>query len=108
MANYTSQRDGATIAFASTVPGSIMPVDLKQMPNGLMIQKGAFLCAEDSVETSVAFNKKFGAGLFGGEGFILQKAIGNGNVFLEVDGDPIERDFAQRLIPFMPTSNNSH
>jgi len=81
----------AVIAFASTVPGSIIPIDMSTMPNGFVLQKGAFLCAEDNIETSVAFTKKFGAGLFGGEGFILQKAEGKGMLFLEVDGDPIEK-----------------
>lgn len=91
MANYTADVDGATIGFGSTVPGSVMPIDLSKLPDGIMIQKGAFLCAEDSVETKVAFTKKFSAGLFGGEGFVLQKATGSGNLFLEVDGDIIEK-----------------
>ena len=94
MANYTAETDGAMVAFASTVPGNVMPVDLSKMPSGLMMQKGAFLCAEDSVQTSVAFTKRFSAGVFGGEGFILQKAEGNGHVFLEVDGDGIQKDLA--------------
>ena len=94
MANYTSERDGATVAFGTTVPGNIMPVDLSQMPNGITVQKGSFLCAEDGVETSVAFSKKFSAGIFGGEGFILQKATGQGILFLEIDGDYIEKTLA--------------
>ena len=76
MANYTAERDDALVAFASTVPGAIVPVDMANHPNGFIMQKGAFLCAENSVSTEVAFSKKFGAGLFGGEGFILQKAKG--------------------------------
>ncbi len=91
MANYTAEVDGAMVAFATTVPGNVIPVDLRQMPNGMILQKNAFLCAEDSVETSVVFTKRISAGLVGGEGFILQKAVGNGMVFLEVDGDPIEK-----------------
>ncbi len=91
MANYTAQVDGATIAFASTVPGSIIPMNLAQMPQGLMIQKGSFLCAQNSINTKVAFTKRFGAGLFGGEGFILQQAFGQGMIFLEIDGDMIEK-----------------
>lgn len=92
MANYTAQLDGAIVAFASTVPGSIIPVDLSQMPGGLIIQKGSFLCAQSSVETSIEFTKRFSTGLFGGEGFILQRAQGNGMLFLEIDGDTIEKD----------------
>lgn len=105
MANYTAQRDGATIAFAATVPGNVIPVDLSQMPQGLMMQKGAFLCAEDSVQTQVAFTKRFSAGLFGGEGFILQKAEGNGKVFLEVDGDTIEKELQPGEVLKVDTGN---
>ena len=105
MANYTAQKDGAMVAFASTVPGNVMPVDLSKMPSGLMIQKGAFLCAEDDVQTSVAFTKKFSAGLFGGEGFILQKAEGKGHLFLEVDGDAIQKDLAPGEVLKVDTGN---
>ena len=86
MANYTAEKDDAIIAFASTVPGNVMPVDLRNMPEGIILQKGAFLCAQDMVETSVSFTKKISAGFFGGEGFVLQKAKGKGFVFLEIDG----------------------
>lgn len=91
MANYTAEVDRAMVAFATTVPGNVIPMDLRQMPNGMILQKNAFLCAEDSVETSVVFTKRISAGLVGGEGFILQKAVGNGMLFLEVDGDPVEK-----------------
>ena len=90
MANYTAQKDGAMVAFASTVPGGIIDLDLATLPGGMMIQKGAFLCAESNVETSVAFTKKFSAGLFGGEGFVLQKVSGQGVAFAEFDGHVVE------------------
>lgn len=105
MANYTAQKDGAMIAFAATVPGNVVPIDLSQMSQGLMMQKGAFLCAENSIETKVAFTKKFSAGLFGGEGFILQKAQGNGKLFLEVDGDTIEKELQPGEILKVDTGN---
>lgn len=105
MANYTAEKDGAMVAFASTVPGAVVPVDLSKMPNGIILQKGAFLCAEDSVNTSISFTKKLGAGFFGGEGFILQKAEGNGMLFLEVDGDIIEKDLAAGEILKVDTGN---
>ena len=105
MANYTAQIDGAVVAFASTVPGNIVPVDLAQMPNGLIVQKGSFLCAQDSVETSVEFTKRFSAGVFGGEGFILQRAQGNGMLFLEIDGDTIEKDLMPGEILKVDTGN---
>ena len=105
MANYTSETDGAMVAFATTVPGALVPIDLRNMPNGLIMQKGAFLCAEQSVETSIAFTKKFSAGFFGGEGFILQKAKGNGIVFLEVDGDVIEKELGPGEVLKVDTGN---
>ena len=105
MANYTAETDGAMVAFATTVPGALVPVDLRNVPNGLIMQKGAFLCAEQSVETSIAFTKKFSAGFFGGEGFILQKAKGNGMVFLEVDGDVIEQELAPGEVLKVDTGN---
>ena len=89
MAHYTAEVDGAKIAFSATIPGSIVPVNMDGLPEGLIIQKGSFLCAENTVSTQVTFTKKFSSGLFGGEGFILQKATGTGLLFLEVDGDMI-------------------
>ena len=105
MANYTAQKDGATVAFAATVPGSIISFDLSKYPGGLTFQKGSFLAAESNVETSITFTKRFSAGLFGGEGFILQKGIGNGHLFLEVDGDPIEKELAQGEVLKVDTGN---
>lgn len=105
MANYTAQKDGAVIAFASTVPGNIIHVDLSEMPAGMILQKGAFLCAEQTVNTSVTFSKRFSAGLFGGEGFILQKATGNGKLFMEIDGDSIEKELAPGEILKVDTGN---
>ena len=105
MANYTANKDGAKVAFASTVPGSVIPIDLSQNPGGYILQKGAFLCAEQNVDTSIAFTKKISAGLFGGEGFILQKATGNGKVFLEVDGDAIEKELAPGEVLKVDTGN---
>lgn len=105
MANYTATKDGAKVAFASTVPGSVIPIDLSQYSGGYILQKGAFLCAEQNVNTSIAFNKKISAGLFGGEGFILQKATGNGHVFLEVDGDAIEKELAAGEVLKVDTGN---
>ena len=105
MANYTAQKDGAVVAFASTVPGNIIPIDLSTKPAGMMLQKGAFLCAEQNVNTSVAFSKRFSAGLFGGEGFILQKATGNGKLFIEIDGDSIEKQLAPGEVLKVDTGN---
>ena len=103
MANYTAEKDGAKIAFGATVPGSIVPVDLS---NGEMIvQKGSFLCAQQSVDLKATFTKKLTAGLFGGEGFILQRLYGSGMAFLEVDGDKVERDLAPGEVLKVDTGN---
>lgn len=90
MANYTATNDNQKIAFAASVPGSIIPIDLSTLSQGIMLQKKAFLCAEQTVTTKVAFTKRLSAGFFGGEGFILQHAQGTGKLFVEVDGDAIE------------------
>ena len=105
MANYTAQKDGSTVAFATTIPGNVVPFDLSKYPNGLTFQKGSFLCAQDSIETSITFSKRFSSGLFGGEGFILQKATGNGMLFLEVDGDPIVKELAAGEVLKVDTGN---
>ncbi|MDD7517629.1 TIGR00266 family protein [Ruminococcus flavefaciens] len=89
MANYTAEMPGAKVAFGSTVPGSVVPVNISQ--GGLICQKGSFLCAEQTVDLKAVFTKKFMSGLFGGEGFILQHLFGQGMAFLEVDGDMVER-----------------
>ena len=104
MNTYTSNVDGAKIAFATTVPGDVIPINLNEH-NGFTIQKNSFLCAEPNVEMSIALTKKFSAGLFGGEGFILQKAQGSGMLFLEVDGDPIERVLAPGEVLKVDTGN---
>ena len=104
MNTYTSNVDGAKIAFATTVPGDIIPINVGEH-NGFTIQKSSFLCAEPGVDISIAFTRRFTAGLFGGEGFILQKAQGNGMLFLEVDGDPIEKVLAPGEVLKVDTGN---
>lgn len=88
---FTAESDNEQIGFSSCTPGKIMPIRLNG-ENSIIGQKNAFLAAEESVDVDVYFRKKLGAGLFGGEGFILQKFSGNGMVFLEIDGEIIERD----------------
>ncbi|MBR4199678.1 MAG: TIGR00266 family protein [Oscillospiraceae bacterium] len=103
MANYTAKQDNARITFGSTVPGCIVPVDVTQMP--LICQKGSFLCAQQSVNLEITLTKKFSAGLFGGEGFILQKLTGSGLAFLEVDGDMVEQTLAAGEVLLVDTGN---
>lgn len=104
MANYKAQNDGAVVAFGSTVPGNIVPIDIGMMGT-FICQKGAFLCAEQSINVEATFTKKFSAGLFGGEGFILQKISGKGMVFLEVAGDTVERTLAPGEVMKVDTGN---
>ena len=104
MATYRAQKAGAMIAFASTVAGRILPVDVG-VNGGLICQKGAFLCAQESVNLDITFTKKFSAGLFGGEGFILQDISGRGMVFLEIDGDMVEKVLASGEVLKVDTGN---
>lgn len=89
MATFTATADDAVIAFPSSFPGRILPVELSA-GQSLVCQKKAFLCAERSVQLEVLFRKKLGTGLFGGEGFILEKVTGPGTAFMEFDGDAVE------------------
>lgn len=92
--NYYSPAGGSgVIAFASSFPGCILPLDITP-GNCIIAQKTAFLAAEASVELGVHMQKKLGAGLVGGEGFILQKLSGNGKAFLEIDGYAKQYDLA--------------
>lgn len=86
---YTSQGGPGLIAFASSFPGSVKAFEISP-GNEMILQKNAFLAGEASVELSVFLNKKLGAGLFGGEGFIMQKLSGHGIAFAEFDGHVVE------------------
>lgn len=103
MSTYTAEADNARIAFGSTVPGTVVPVDVAAAP--LICQKGAFLCAENTVDLKAVFTKKLSAGLFGGEGFVLQQITGAGMAFLEVDGDMVEYDLRQGEVMKVDTGN---
>lgn len=88
---YTAQGGPGKIAFASSFPGSILDFEISP-GNSVIVQKSGFLAAEAGVELSVFFQKKIGAGFFGGEGFIMQKLSGNGIAFVEIDGYAIDYD----------------
>ena len=83
-----------TVAFASPYPGKIAPIDLSDWGGTLIAQKDSFLCGARGTEVTIAFNRKIGAGFFGGEGFILQRLNGDGLVFLHASGTLITRDLA--------------
>lgn len=104
MATYTAEQAGARIAFASTVAGEVLPINIGET-GGFICQKGAFLCAEPTVDLSVAFTKRFSSGFFGGEGFILQNITGKGMVFLEIDGDKVIKELAPGEVIKVDTGN---
>ena len=83
------------VAFGAPYPGQIIPVDLREHGGTILCQKDGFLCAAKGVEISVAFSKKIGAGIFGGEGFILQKLEGDGMAFLHAGGTIVRKDLAK-------------
>lgn len=91
---YTAMGGEGMIAFASSFPGSIRALEIAP-GNSMIVQKSAFLASESTVELSMHFQKKFGAGLFGGEGFIMQKLSGRGIAFIEIDGYAVEYTLAQ-------------
>ena len=80
------------MAFAAPYPGKIIPLDLKELGGQFYCQKDGFLCAAQGVEIEVAFTKRIGAGLFGGEGFILQRLEGDGLAFIHAGGTIIKKD----------------
>lgn len=90
---YTAQGGPGMIAFASSFPGSIRAFDITPGQD-MIFQKSAYLAGEAGVQLSVHFRKKVGSGLFGGEGFIMQKVSGSGIVFAEFDGHVIEYELA--------------
>lgn len=92
---YTAQGGKGVIAFASSFPGNIVAVEIKPGKE-VICQKSAFLACTDGVEVSVHFQKKLGAGLFGGEGFVMQKLSGKGMAFLEIDGSAVEKELAAK------------
>jgi len=93
LTHFTNRDTGKKrVAFAAPYPGHIIPVDLAQMPNGLLCQKDAFLCAAMGTKVGIAFNKRLGAGFFGGEGFILQRLEGDGMAFVHAGGTVIKKE----------------
>ncbi|HEX7433604.1 MAG TPA: TIGR00266 family protein [Anaerolineaceae bacterium] len=87
--DFTSSGVPGQVSFSTDFPGKILPFELDP-GQSVTMHRHAFICAEKSVTLDIAFTKKFGAGLFGGEGFVLQRLTGPGMVFAELDGDAIE------------------
>jgi uncharacterized protein (AIM24 family) len=92
MTHFTNRGAGKRKAtFAAPYPGRIIPLDLGTLGGEILCQKDAFLCAAFGTEVSIAFQKRLGAGFFGGEGFILQRLRGDGKVFIHACGAIVER-----------------
>ena len=100
---YTAHGTGM-IAFGSSFPGRILPIEIAP-GREMILQKSAFLASEAGVQLSIHFNKKFGAGLFGGEGFIMQRLSGSGIAFAEIDGELVEYDLAPGQQMIVDTGN---
>lgn len=100
---YTAHGAGM-IAFGSSFPGRILPIEIAP-GREMILQKSAFLASEAGVQLSVHFNKKFSAGLFGGEGFIMQRLSGSGIAFAEIDGELVEYDLAPGQQMIVDTGN---
>ncbi len=92
MTTFTNQGAGKKrVSFASPYPGKIIPMDLSEMNGKVICQKDAFLCAAKGVEIGIEFQKRIGVGLFGGEGFIMQKLTGDGMSFVHAGGNVVKR-----------------
>jgi uncharacterized protein (TIGR00266 family) len=100
---YTAKGNGM-IAFGSSFPGQIKAVAISRGQE-MVVQKSAFLAAQPGVDVSVHFSKKLGVGLFGGEGFIMQRLSGNGIAFVEIDGELIEYELQAGQQIIVDTSN---
>lgn len=93
MTHFTNQGVGKRrVAFAAATPGKIMPLHLNELGGGMICQKDAFLCAARGTRISIAFSKRLGAGIFGGEGFILQKLEGDGMAFVHAGGTVVRKE----------------
>jgi len=105
-------RARSRVAFAAPYPGKIIPLDLTALGGQFICQKDSYLCSAQGIEIEIAFTRKLGAGLFGGEGFILQRLSGNGLAFVHAGGTIVEKDLAPGetirvdtgcLVAFAPT-----
>lgn len=85
-------REKSRVAFAAPYPGKIVPLDITALGGQFLCQKDSFLCAALGIEIEIAFTKRLGAGLFGGEGFILQRLTGDGMAFAHAGGTVIEKN----------------
>ncbi len=99
MTHFTNHGHGKKkVAFSAPYPGKIIPINLKELGGTIVCQKDSFLCAALGTQITIAFAKKLGAGFFGGEGFILQKLMGDGLAFMHAGGTIIKKELKNELI----------
>jgi uncharacterized protein (TIGR00266 family) len=99
LTHFTNQGWGKKkVAFSAPYPGTIIPLDLALLGGQLIVQKDAFLCAALGTKISITFSKRLGAGFFGGEGFILQKLVGDGKAFVHAGGTVIEKTLNNEVL----------
>jgi len=99
LTHFTNQSWGKKrVAFSAPYPGTIVPLDLRALGSRIIVQKDAFLCAALGTKISIVFNRKLGAGFFGGEGFILQQLQGDGKAFVHAGGTVIERHLNNEVL----------
>ena len=102
MTHFTHQGHGKShVGFAAPYPGSVVAVDMAGVGGELVCQKDSFLCAALGTKVSVTFNRRLGAGLFGGEGFVLQKLEGDGMAFLHAGGTVVRRELRGQTYAYM-------
>jgi uncharacterized protein (AIM24 family) len=110
MTTYTATRDAQQIAFVPDMPGSVLAIELKA-GQSLIAQRNAFMVAQEGVEMQMHFRRKLGTGLFGGEGFVMQRLTGPGVVFVEIGGEVVKRELARgevlKVDPW-PHSHDGH
>lgn len=99
LTHFTNQgHDKSRVAFAAPYPGTVIPIDLREVGHSLTVQKDGFLCAAMGTKLSVTLNRRIGSGLLGGEGFILQKLEGDGKAFVHAGGTVIERQLSNETL----------
>lgn len=99
LTHFTQRGQGVSrVTFAAPYPGKVIPLDLAKLGGEIICQKDAFLCAALGTQVSIALHRRFGAGLFGGEGFILQRLIGDGMTFLHAGGTVVERELTGDML----------
>lgn len=104
LTHFKTKSGTGLVGFSGNTPGKIKVLDLSSGKN-YIAQKDAFLCAEEGVDLDISFQKKLGAGFFGGEGFILQKLSGNGKAFIHITGDMMTKNLDQGQVLRVSTGN---